>query len=104
VRARDAEHSHHGIADELLHRGAVPLEYRAELSVVSPHPRPQCLWVELVAESREPAEVAEEDAHRLANIPPRLGRLERRSAMPAEAEAVRALLRATTTGGHRASV
>ena len=45
VRDRDAEHGHHGVADELLHRAAVALEDDAEILEVAAHAGAQRLRI-----------------------------------------------------------
>ena len=68
ARHRDPEHGHHGIADELLHRSAVPLEDDPSGVVVPVHQRPQRLRVRAVADCRRTGEVAEEDGHDLPHL------------------------------------
>ena len=66
VDCRDAEDRHHGIADELLDRPAVPLEHRARLLEVARHHPLENFRVEPFAEGRRVGHVAEQDRHGLA--------------------------------------
>jgi len=78
-----AEHGHHGIADELLHGAAVPLDDALHPLEVAREQRPQRLWVGRVAQRRRPGDVAEEDRHRLPVLA-RRRRRDRRAALAAE--------------------
>jgi hypothetical protein len=65
VRRRSAEQGHDGIADELLHRAAVPLELGAYAHVVRAQDRLHVLGIQRLGPRGEADEVAEEDAHDL---------------------------------------
>jgi hypothetical protein len=81
----DAEDRHHGVADELLDRPAVPLEHLPGLLVVAAHRRPDGLWVEPLAHRGRPGQVAEEDGDGLSHLPglpERAPRSARRSGNP----------------------
>ena len=66
VHDRHAEHGHHRVADELLHRAAVPLDDRLHPLEVAGEQRAQRLRVELLAELGRAGDVAEEDRDDLA--------------------------------------
>ena len=68
VRLRDAEHRHHGVADELLDGAAVSLDDRLHLLEVACEQRPQRLGIGLLSQLGRAAEVAEQDGHRLADF------------------------------------
>ena len=104
VRDRDAEHRHRRVADELLHRAAVPLHDQPDLLEVAAHRAPHRLGIEPLAERRRPGHVAEDDRHRLPHLPRRRGRGERRPAAAAEPEPVRALLATGGARGHAPSI
>ena len=104
VRDRDAEHRHRRVADELLHRAAVPLHDQPDLLEVAAHRAPHRLGIEPLAERRRPGHVAEDDRHRLAHLPRRGGRGERRPAAAAEPEPVGALLATGGARGHAPSI
>ena len=91
VRDRDAEHRHRRVADELLHRAAVPLDDQPDLLEVAAHRAPHRLRIEPLPERRRPAHVAEDDRHDLAHLARRRHRRERRATRAAEREPVRAL-------------
>ena len=99
VRDGDAEHSHRRVADELLHRAAVPLHDPTDLLEVAAHRAPHRLGIKPLAECRRPGHVAEDDRHRLAHLSRRRGRLERRAATAAKPEPLRALQ--ATNGARR---
>src|SRR6266566_2050378 len=63
---RDAEDGHHGVADELLHGAAVPLDDRLHALEATGEQRPERLRVELLAELRRTGYIAEEHRHDLA--------------------------------------
>ena len=86
VDAREPEDGHHGVADELLDRAAVPRDRRAHRVEVAGHRLPQRLGVELLAEARRSLQVAEEDRDELAHLLRGHGGRERRSAEAAETE------------------
>ena len=98
-----AEHRHHRVADELLHRAAEALELVAQARVVGPQQRAHLLGIHLLGARREADEVGEEDGDDLALLEPRLllGR-ERRGAGVAEARAVGVLLAAAGAREHHA--
>ena len=60
VRGRQAEHSHHRVADELLHRAAVLLDALAGDAVVAGQDPPHLFRVELLAERGRSGHVGEE--------------------------------------------
>ena len=62
VCAREAEHRHHRVADELLHRAAVALDGDPHLLVPPAQELAQRLGVEALAEHGRVGQVAEEDA------------------------------------------
>ena len=66
VDRRDAEDGHHGVADELLDRPAVPLERGAYLLEVPRHHPLQDFRIEPFSERRRVGHVAEQDRHGLA--------------------------------------
>ena len=65
VGARQAEHRHHRVADELLHRAAVPSTAVRISSYHEPMQLAQRLGIEPLAERGRIGQVAEEDADRL---------------------------------------
>ena len=66
VRDRRAEHRHHGVADELLHRAAAVLELCAQPLVVRAQDRLDVLRVERFRARREADEIGEQHRHNLA--------------------------------------
>ena len=62
VDAREAEDGHHGVADELLHRAAVPLDGDPHLLVPGAQQLAERLGVETLAEHGRIGQVAKEDA------------------------------------------
>ena len=104
VRHRDAEHGHHRVADELLHRAAVPFHDQPDLLEVAAHRAPHRLRVEPLPERGRACHVAEDDGHRLPHLAWRRHRRQRRAAGPAEPEPVRALLAAGVARGHAPSL
>ena len=66
VRHRRAEHRHHRIADELLHRPAVPLDLLPQPGVVRTEPRPHVLGIRAIRRGGEADQVAEQHGHDLA--------------------------------------
>ena len=66
VHDRDAEDRHHGIADELLHRSAMPLDGEPRHVEVARQHAPQRLGIESLAKRRRAGHVAEQDRHDLA--------------------------------------
>ena len=65
VRGRNAENCHDGVADELLHGAAVPLQLTADDGVVLLHHAAQHFSVERLAERRGVRDVREHDGDRL---------------------------------------
>ena len=63
---RYPEDRHHGVADELLDRAAVPLDDRLHPLEVVREQRPQPLRVKRLAERGRPSYVAEQDRDCLA--------------------------------------
>ena len=104
VRDRHAEHRHHRVADELLHRAAVPFDHEPDLLEVAAHRAPHRLRVEQLAECGRPCHVAEDDGHRLADVAPGRPRPELRAAGAAKAEPFRILLAAGLAGRHGLSL
>jgi hypothetical protein len=68
VQGRDPEDGHDGVADELLHRAAVPLDGRTGRLEVARHDAAQGLGIELLAECRRADDVREQHGHRLADL------------------------------------
>ena len=66
ARDRDAEHRHHRVADELLHRPAVALDDRLHPLEVPREQRAQPFRIDRLAERGRAGEVAEEHGDRLA--------------------------------------
>ena len=62
--SRNAEDRHHRIADELLDRPAVALDYRAHLGEVAAHQGAHRLCVELLTQARGARHIGEQDGHR----------------------------------------
>src|SRR5205807_243488 len=95
------ENSHHGVADELLHRAASPLELHAHVSVVRREQSAHVLRIKPLRVRREADEIDEHDRNDLAFLGGRalLG-LERATAGVAEACAFRILLTATGARHH----
>ena len=100
VRLRDAEDRHHGVADELLDRAAVPLEDRPRILEVAAHRRPHGLGVEALPERGRARQVAEDDRDGLPDLAGRFGLLERRSAGAAEPEPLWIFLAAACASPH----
>src|SRR5439155_1427491 len=65
VHDRHAEDRHHRVADELLHRSAVPLDHVRHRLEVAGHHAAQRLRVEALAERSRAGDVAEEHGHGL---------------------------------------
>jgi len=86
VRLRDAEDRHHGVANELLHRAAVPLEDSPRILEIAAHRGPHGLGVESLPERGRARQVAEDDRDGLPDLAGRFDLLERRSAGAAEPE------------------
>ena len=102
VRLRHTEDREHGVADELLHRAAVPLERRAHLVEVREHQAPYRLRVCPFANRRRPGKIAEDECREL---PPLGGGLcERGAAVPAVPKPLRILPAAIRADGHAKSL
>ena len=102
VELRDAEHGHHGVADELLDRAAVALERGAHRVEVAGHDLAHGLGVELLAELGRAGHVAEHDRDGLADLGSlgRVGRAELGAADRAEVRALGVPRPAVRTGRH----
>ena len=101
VQHRHAEHGHHGVADELLHAAAVPLDDRLHPLEVAREQRTQPLRVERLAERGRAGEVAEEDRHRLALLlRPRGHSGEREATLLAELRALAVRMPTARTNQH----
>ena len=66
MNLRNAEHRHHGVADELLDRPAVAFDHRAHLGEVALDDLAERLGVELLAQRGRARDVAEQDGDRLS--------------------------------------
>ena len=105
VQRRDAEHRHHRVPDELLHRSTVALDRGGHLLEVPAHDAAEGLRVEPLAQRGRARDVAEYDRDGLANLGGPGGRRpERRAAERAERELLRGLAAAGRAGEHGASV
>ena len=104
VQARNAEHGHHGIADELLHDASVRLHCVAHLVEVPGHDPTEGLGVEPLTQGRRAGHVGEHNRDGLADLALR-GRLrgERGSAGQAEPSPFGVLLTANLAD-HRPSL
>ena len=104
VENGDAEHRHHGIADELLHRPPVTFDDQSRCVEVARHHAPQRLGIESLAERSRSGHIAEQQGHRLAL----LARLPRSAQSAAtgltEASSLPILMAATRTTGHGRSL
>ena len=67
VNDRHAEDRHHGVADELLDRTAVPFQHGSHLLEVVQHHPAHRLRVHALAEAGEARDVAKQHGHRLAD-------------------------------------
>jgi hypothetical protein len=103
VRDRSAEHGHHRVADELLHRSTEPDELFAHPLVVGLQRRAHVFRVSGIGARGERDQVDEEHGDGLALLPEH-PRAERSAAREAEASPFRVLLRATRADAHRSSV
>ena len=103
VHDGDAEDRHHGVADELLHRAAVPFEHRLRDGEVALHDAAERLRVEPLPKSGRPGDVAEENRDDLPQLP-RPGGLERCAAGIAEPRPRSILLPAGSADRHALSV
>ena len=104
VHDRDAEHGHHGVADELLDGAAVRLHDRPHAVEVAGEKRPKRLGVEPFSEAGRAGDVAEEHRHRLARLAWDGQVLERRRAVGTEAEVACELPAAARAGRHARSL
>ena len=68
VEARDAEHGHDRVADELLHGAAVMFEHLAHRVEVAAHQPAERLGIETLAERGGPSDIGEQDGDGLANL------------------------------------
>jgi len=100
MRLRHAEHGHHRVADELLHRAAVPLDDGPHLLVVATHQSPQGLRVYTLAERGRADDVAEQHGDGLSHLARRPCLGKSGAAGGAEAEAFGVLRAAAWAGGH----
>ncbi len=99
VRDRDAEHRHHRVADELLHRPTVALDDRPQVLEVAPHACAQGLGIGRLAERGRAHHVAKENRDDLPLLAHGL-RGQRRPARAAEARVVGVLAPAAGAGDH----
>jgi hypothetical protein len=93
VHRRNPEDSHDGVADELLHRAAVPFEHGLGRLEVASHDPAEGLGIELLAKARRPRDIGEDDGDglpRLARHVASLRREKRASSGCARAPAPRA--------------
>ena len=103
VQHRHAEHGHHGVADELLHGAAVPLDDRLHPLEVAREQRAQPFGIERLAERGRAGQVAEQHGHRLALLAGR-SRGPLRAALRTEPERSFRLEATRRTGRHAASL
>jgi hypothetical protein len=104
VREGSAEHGHHGIADELLHRACPTLDLAPEHLVVETERRSDVLGIGAIGARGESDEVDEQDGNDLALLAGRCGRhRERGAASRAEPSPLRVLL-AAVRASHGRSV
>ena len=88
VRVRDAERSHHGIADELLDRSAFGLDLCAHRREECVHDLAHPFGIQPLAKGRRARDVGEQDRHELALAPPSLSLRHRGPAVRTEASAM----------------
>ena len=100
VHHRHAEHSHHRVADELLHHPAVRFDRHAGHLEVAGHHVAQALRVEPLAKCGGVGHVAEEDRDGLSHLSPGCVDRDRRATRSAEASRVLALVSAARAGRH----
>ena len=81
---RNPEHRHHGVAEELVDRAAVPLDRLAHLVEVRGDELTERLRVDGLTKRGRPLQVAEHDRHRLAHLHRRQRIGEGRAAVAAE--------------------
>jgi hypothetical protein len=103
VHRRHAEDGHHRVADELLDRAAVTVDYRLRRLEVARHHPPQALGVDPLAERGRAGDVAEEHGHDLPHLARRCRLRQRRAAGVAKASAL-AVLGPTARADHAASL
>ena len=72
---RRAEHSHHRVADKLLHRPPEPLHLPPQPRVIWADPGPHILRISMIRGSGEPDQITEQDGDRLALLGPPVGLL-----------------------------
>jgi hypothetical protein len=70
VHRRNAEHGHDRVADELLHRAAVPLDHGAHLIEVAPHGAAKRFRIEALAQCGGARDVGEDDRDDLSHLAP----------------------------------
>ena len=70
VHRWNAEHGHDRVADELLHRAAVPLDHGAHLVEVAPHGAANRFRIEALAQCGGAHDVGEDDRHHLSHLAP----------------------------------
>jgi hypothetical protein len=105
VEDGNAEDGHDRIADELLHRAAVPLQDGAHLLEVAAQDPTKRLRVEAFTEGGRAGDVGENDGDCLPNVPlDRSARRKRRRAGQAEPRELRVLLAAGAANGHTSSL
>jgi len=97
VRSGDAEHGHHCVADELLHRPAVRVGDPLHPFEVARQQRTQGLWIRLFPECRRTRHIAEEDGDGLPQLTIRHRGRQRSATEAAELESIRILLAADRT-------
>ena len=100
VRRRHAEHRHHRVADELLHRAAVRLDDRLHPLEVARQQRPQRLRVGRLAQRRRTGDVAEQHRDGLADFARDCRRRKPRATAVAKARPDRVLPPATRADEH----
>ena len=104
VEDRDAEHRHHGVADELLHRPAVTFYDDPRRVEVAGHDAAERLRVESLPERRRASHVAEQQRHGLALLSGRRGGAQDDAAGFAETRSQPILMAATPTTRHARSL
>src|SRR6202035_458808 len=100
VHDRDAEHRHHRIPNELLHRPTVALDDCPHLGEVPVENSAQHLRIELLPQRRRPRHIAKQRRHNLPRLARRSRLLQGSSARPTEAKALRALRTTPCTNHH----
>ena len=97
---RHSEDSHHGIADELLHRPAVALDDSLHPREIARQQGPQRLRIRRLAQRRRTCHIAEHHGHRLAHLARRPANLQQRTTHIAEASTLAVLGPATCANRH----